>query len=160
MNDPLGESARLLLLSRFSLLPQANNHDSGASHLPHAQFESPHSDEILSDFGETLLGLMDEILGPVLKLLIDLGEGLRVALMQFDLLPELGWGVCTLNGLDAEVSDACSTMSVTENSVRQHVTKQRKKTTSSKRGRSRRSLESGRSSSTCKQRDKRDSRRP
>lgn len=129
MNDPLGESARLLLLSRFSLLPQANSNDSDASHLPHAQFESPHSDEILSDFGKTLLGLMDEILRPVLKLLIDLGEGLRVALMQFDLLPELGWGVCTLNGLDAEVSDACSTMSATEISVRQHVTKQRKETT-------------------------------
>jgi hypothetical protein len=76
---------------------------SGAGRAPH---QLAHADEILRDFREALLALVDGELGPVDELLVDLGERRFVVAAELHLLPQVARRVRALDRLHEKIAHA------------------------------------------------------
>lgn len=97
------------------------------------QFEAAHFDEVLGDFGYSLLALVYHEARPVEQLFVDLGfsrgqalanegiamlthllESFGVVIRQLNLLPHVLRCVRSFNGLDIQVQNTCTTRSLVQ----------------------------------------------
>ena len=99
----LGGHQRLLLPALLALIDLAVDPDH-LGLLPGQLLEPElaHADEVLVDLGQALLVAVDEVLGPVGQMLVELGHGLGVVAAQGDALPQVLGTVRALDRLEVQ----------------------------------------------------------